>query len=302
MARRHLAGQGSDPTATGYDQWARADEDESQPAILTIRDSPSRRGRRASIPPTVRRGWERALAVVNALRLAAGAAVVRQDRRQAREDGAVLAPAGAFRKIRGAQEYRLSRHWRHAAGIIHHPAWVLLTLDAHCGRLVAGTAAPDDPGVPHLADLMRSARIPGAPVRARASRAFREWAVHMTGACLGQIQISTLGLKGVWWPCPGAKRKIASYEQHIVDTLAHLWPQWAQRLRRCDVETCYRYFFDASPTANARGCAIPGHDVQLARVAPRQYAPHRPGRRKRGSPPRRPGPRPRRRPRRSAAK
>lgn len=278
MPRR--PGQDVDPTARVYDRWVSEDDAEPQAALTPpVAIGPSRK-RRRSIPDRVTRAWARCLAVVNELRLAAAESVIDRDTRQAKASGELLAPAEALRHVRGSRppQFQLSRKWRSATGIIHPPAWVLPDLDARCLRVFAGTAGQGDPTLVELAGLMRGARPQG--LAGQPSRGFRLWTVLVTGACLNQLQLAGPNLRGLPPPPPlGPMRSLAD-EQRIITNVRRLWPTWSARLRRCDVETCYRYFFDASPTASARACSAAGHDVQLARHSPRRQYRARRARRK----------------------
>jgi hypothetical protein len=190
--------------------------------------------------------------------------------RQAKAAGEILAPAKALRQVRGSRprQFQLSRKWRHATGIIHPPAFILPTFDGACGRLAEGAALDGDPTLMELARLMRGARLTGFTITP--SRALREWAVRMTGACWAQLEGFGQPRGKRPLPCPEPTGKLPEPERRLVERVKRLWPLGVVRVRRCDVDTCYRYFFDASPTASARACDTPGHDVQLSRQTPRQ--------------------------------
>lgn len=240
--------------------------DRQKPQAIIPKTDRKKPRRRLDPPVPLRQGLRR----INDLRQQAVEAIIRRDREQAARGGVMLAPFRALRKRRDGSGYSLTKHYLRDTcgfgGYIHEPNYLLMSLDAECGRALdvwAATKTAASP-VPELS--------PGVALLVGALFRLIQHTPFVTGEA--ELLLQT------------AAEKRLAIPGDLVRFAARLTkrPEWGERIRRCDyeggaTEGCYSYFVDCSPAGNARACRR-SHAVRLVETrGPRKpYRPRRPRR------------------------
>lgn len=230
--------------------------------------APTRTRRTRRPPVALRKG----LTLINRLRedeWRRHLAPQRRDLDQADRAAMTLAPARFMRRRRDGSGYAFPKQYRDAVDIIHEPAYLLMDLDAACGRALESWVT--------RAQLRRRRR--GHRRRVRVGS--HPGTALVIGALFRLIQFPFVAEDAKRLLRTAATLEIPGDLKKLTTVLTK-HPEWQRRIRRCDYdrgagEGCYRYFVDNSPAGNARGCH-PGHAVRLveSQGARKPYRPRKP--------------------------